>query len=179
MPPPQQAASAVWQAWNRAVVLQGPPVTKLTAYFSANVHDPSARHILYPDFPRFSPGIPKTSGWHVSGACTMKTQGSLWETCWVVFHPSLLLNPHQAELYYLRMLLHNMAGALSFEDLWMVTFVYPFKRIAKAWDCWRTTQRLTKPWKKLLQFGLGLHLCDTTHLLQLGCMHVYTVYTAP
>ena len=31
--------------------------------------------------------------------------------------PSITLNSHQAVLYYLRMLLHNKAGALGFEDL--------------------------------------------------------------
>ena len=31
--------------------------------------------------------------------------------------PSITLNPHQAEPYYLRMLLHNKAGALGFDDL--------------------------------------------------------------
>ena len=32
------------------VVQQVLPVTKLTAYFDANMQGPSARHILYPDF---------------------------------------------------------------------------------------------------------------------------------
>ena len=31
--------------------------------------------------------------------------------------PTISLSPHQSERYYLRLMLHNKAGATSFEDL--------------------------------------------------------------
>jgi hypothetical protein len=99
------------------VLQQGPPVTKLTAYFDTNVQDPSARLILYPDFPRFFTWNLKDKKWQrrkrgVYNEATNEYMGDMLGRI-----PSITLNPHQAELYYLRMLLHNKAGALSFEDL--------------------------------------------------------------
>ncbi|MCG8435316.1 MAG: hypothetical protein MJA83_14925, partial [Gammaproteobacteria bacterium] len=37
----------------RASIAQGPPQTKLTAYFQLNREDETARRILYPDIPRY------------------------------------------------------------------------------------------------------------------------------
>ena len=99
------------------VVQQGPPVTKLTAYFDANAQDPSARHILYPDFPHFFTWNSKDKKWQrrkrgIYSEATNQFMGDMLGRI-----PSITLNPHQAELYYLRMLLHNKAGAVSFDDL--------------------------------------------------------------
>jgi hypothetical protein len=97
---------------------QGPPVTKLTAYFETNLHDPSARHILYPDFPRFFTWNAKDKKWQRRKRGTTYRQESnelVGSTLGRI--PTITLSPHQAEVYYLRMLLHNKPGAVSYEDL--------------------------------------------------------------
>ena len=82
------------------VVLQGPPVTKLTAYFSANVHDPAARHILYSDFPRFFTWNSTEKKWQrrKRGMYNETTKEFMGDMLGRI--PSITLNPHQAELYY-------------------------------------------------------------------------------
>ena len=76
--------------------------------------------------------------------------------------PSITLNPHQAELYYLRMLDHNKAGSLSFEDL----------RTAKCHICvsfqvaCQSLGLLENNTVNLVWACTKGHLCDTTHLLQ-------------
>ena len=95
---------------------KGPPVTKLMAYFATNRADPLARGILYPDFPQYFTWDTKNRCWHrrkrgatcADGQVVGDTLGRI---------PTVSLSPHQSELYYLRMLLHNKAGAQSYEDL--------------------------------------------------------------
>ena len=88
------------------VLDRGPRLTKLEAYFQTNATDPLARNILYPDFPDHYTWVSGQRKWK------RRLRGKMMGRI-----PMINLNPHQAELFYLRMLLHNKAGATSFEDL--------------------------------------------------------------
>jgi hypothetical protein len=98
--------------------LQGdPPVTKLQAYFQTNADEESARTILYIDFPRYftwNQGLKKWQrrkrGQAVGDTVNMITQK-------IGRVPTVSLSAHQSELFYLRLILFNRAGAKSFEDL--------------------------------------------------------------
>ena len=80
--------------------------TKLMAYFEINRTDDFARTILYPDFPQHFT-------WNAGGKkWTRRRRGGN-----IGRIPMISLNSHQSELFYLRLLLHNKAGATSFEDL--------------------------------------------------------------
>lgn len=84
----------------------GPRRTKLMAYFEANAESPLARTVLYPDFPEHFTWQPGPKEWKKRQRG--KAIGRI---------PIISLNAHQSELFYLRMLLHNKAGATSFDDL--------------------------------------------------------------
>ena len=85
---------------------EGPRKTKLMAYFETNMIDPSARNILYPDFPQYYTWIQARKAWQ------KRKKGTK-----IGRIPMISLNAHQAELFFLRLLLHNKAGATSFDDL--------------------------------------------------------------
>ena len=96
----------------------GPPATKLTAYFQQNAEDPNASTILYPDFPHYFTWNSKDKKWQrrKRGARNPHNPEEIRTDC-IGRIPTVSLSPHQAELYYLRMLLHHKPGATSYEDL--------------------------------------------------------------
>jgi hypothetical protein len=98
---------------------QPPPVTKLTAFFELNKNDPDARTLCYPDI--HSQYIWKRKKWVrrsrnvVRNPATGGHQDSLSDMIGRI--PIISLNPHQSELYFLRLLLYHVPGPTSFEDL--------------------------------------------------------------
>lgn len=88
------------------VLDRGPRRTTLTEYFTKNATDPSAREILYPNFPEHFTWNSTTKKW-----TTRKRGGTIGRV------PIITLIPRQSELFYLRMLLYNKAGATSYADL--------------------------------------------------------------
>ena len=100
----------------RDTVERGPPRTKLTAFSDLNRTDDNARHIPYPDIPKYFIWNAKEKKWD------RRSEGSLDENGLYTSEklgriPIISLNAYQAELYYLRMLLYNTTGATNFEDL--------------------------------------------------------------
>ena len=99
--------SVLFQDGEAAAALdRGPPETKLTAYFKLNQECEQARGVLYPDIPSQFTWDSKNKKWKVR-----QQRFSIGRV------PTVSLSPHQSERYYLRMLLHNKAGATSFDDL--------------------------------------------------------------
>eukprot|EP00095_Tigriopus_kingsejongensis_P008014 maker-scaffold1844_size26589-snap-gene-0.4 protein:Tk08014 transcript:maker-scaffold1844_size26589-snap-gene-0.4-mRNA-1 annotation:"hypothetical protein Y032_1114g3627" len=96
---------------------QGAPKTKLMAYFELNTRGNAARDILYPGITKYFTWNQNDKAWrrrkrgHVDADDGNFTSGTLGRI------PTISLSPKQSELYYLRMLLHNVAGAQSYEDL--------------------------------------------------------------
>lgn len=97
---------------------KGPPVTKQMAFFEKSKVDPLARSIFYPDVPRYFTWDSKNKCWerHKRGTTSPGGDGQVvGDTLGRI--PTVSLSPHQSELYHLRMLLHNKAGAASYADL--------------------------------------------------------------
>lgn len=78
--------------------------TTLTAWFVANQIYPEARAILYHNFPEFFTWNPSSSSW------TPRKSG-------FVIGRLYSANPAEGERYYLRILLHHLAGLTSFDDI--------------------------------------------------------------
>ena len=78
--------------------------TTLTAYFKANAKFPEARELLYQDFPSKFVWQPKPREW------TLRKQG-------YAIGRMYYASPSSGERFYLRTLLTNIRGAVSFEDL--------------------------------------------------------------
>lgn len=100
------------------VVANGPPDTKLTAFLKINTEDPTARTILYPDFPHYFTWNQKQRKWQrrKRGVRNPENPEECKTDC-IGRIPTISLSPHQAELYYLRLLLYHKPGATSFENL--------------------------------------------------------------
>jgi len=100
------------------VAERGPPTTKLTAYFDKNQEDPEARNILYSDFPRYFTWNTQNRKWQrrKRGATNPDNPNEYMSDA-IGRIPTISLSAQQAELYYLRMLLHHKRGATSFDDL--------------------------------------------------------------
>ena len=93
-----------------------PPITKLTAYFDLNKESSEARNILYPDI--FQYFTWKNNQWvkRRNRMSKLDRDGDAFSDV-IGRIPVVGLNAHQTELYYMRMLLYNKAGAKSFADL--------------------------------------------------------------
>eukprot|EP00116_Pleurobrachia_bachei_P000686 sb/3460948/ len=89
-------------------LLEGPPITKLLAFFAKNLEDETSRNILYTDFPAHFTWCPKKRIWQ------RRKYGGVYSVGRI---PIVNLTTRQAEKYYLRLLLHHSPGATSFEDL--------------------------------------------------------------
>ena len=94
----------------------GPPPTKLTAFFETNKDDVNARTIIFPNFPQYFTWNQKYKKWQRRKRGS-KTADDEMRTDTIGRIPTISLSPRQAELYYLRMLLHHRPGATSFTDL--------------------------------------------------------------
>jgi ATP-dependent DNA helicase PIF1 len=77
----------------------------LTAYIDANRHHEKAREILYRDFPEHFT-------WQTDGKFWQKRKNSIFQVGRVIS-----AHPTEGERYFLRVLLNNIAGATSYEDL--------------------------------------------------------------
>jgi ATP-dependent DNA helicase PIF1 len=89
----------------RIVNRPGVEDSMLTAYFNANRHHEEARRILYRDFPEHFT-------WHTDGKFWQKRKNSIFQVGRVIS-----AHPAEGECYFLRVLLNNVAGATSYEDL--------------------------------------------------------------
>jgi hypothetical protein len=93
-----------------------PPRTTLTEYFALNQTDPFARSLLYLDLPRFYT-------WDKGRKCwSRRKRGKKVAQEEGIFEAQAIgrvytVSPRQGECYYLRMLLHEVCGATSFNDL--------------------------------------------------------------
>ncbi|KAL6640358.1 hypothetical protein ACP70R_022207 [Stipagrostis hirtigluma subsp. patula] len=83
----------------------------LTEYFEANKIDPAARGVLYQDFP-------EKYSWNTENKQKSWKKRKIKERAQVGRIVSA--NPAEGERYYLRVLLNNVTGTTSFEDLRMV-----------------------------------------------------------
>ena len=85
--------------------------------------------------------------------------------------PSITLNPHQAELYYLRMLLHNKAGALSFEDLRTVNghICISFQEACQTLGLLEDDTEIDKAMEEAASIRFGPALRDTFVTLLIYC----------
>ncbi|KAL6648338.1 hypothetical protein ACP70R_012562 [Stipagrostis hirtigluma subsp. patula] len=83
----------------------------LTEYFEANKIDPAARGVLYQDFP-------EKYSWNTENKQKSWKKRKIKERAQVGRIVSA--NPAEGERYYLRVLLNNVTGATSYEDLRMV-----------------------------------------------------------
>ena len=78
------------------VIDRGPRKTTLTEFFAKNASDPSARTVLYPEFPEHFTWNSTSKKW-----TARKRGGTIGRV------PIIVLSPRQSELFYLRMLLYN------------------------------------------------------------------------
>ncbi|XP_074649050.1 uncharacterized protein LOC141904363 [Tubulanus polymorphus] len=109
--------TVLFQASDAATVVEnGPPTTKLTAFFQMNAEDETSRTILYPEFPRYFTWNTSGKKWQRRKRGTVNANGEI-TTDVLGRIPTISLSAHQTELYFLRMLLHHRAGATSYEDL--------------------------------------------------------------
>ena len=85
--------------------------------------------------------------------------------------PSITLNPHQAELYYLRMLLHNKAGALSFEDLRTVNghVCRTFQEACQGLGLLEDDREINKAMEEAASIRVGSAVRDTFVTILLYC----------
>lgn len=96
-----------------------PKNTTLTAFFQLCQNDPFARTLYYYD-------VPKYYTWNISKGefCRRKQGRRIPEYAGICESETLgrvyTVHPNNAECYYLRMLLHEMKGPISFEDLKLV-----------------------------------------------------------
>ena len=97
----------------RDTVEHGPPRTKLTAFFDLNRTDEIARHIPYPDIRKYFTWNAKEKKWDRRRKRRLDENG-LYSSEQLGRIPIISLNAHQAELYYLRMLLYNTTDATRF-----------------------------------------------------------------
>ena len=79
--------------------------TMLTAYFKRNQIDPQAHHLKYADFPRFYTWHPRLKEWRP------RQRGNTIGRIYAVY-------PSDPERWHLRLLLNNVTGATSFDDLY-------------------------------------------------------------
>ncbi|XP_064631618.1 uncharacterized protein LOC135489918 [Lineus longissimus] len=98
-------------------VQNGPPITKLTAFFTTNATDKEAKNITYPDFPRYFTWNASKKAWQRRKRGTSLDQHHQFVADTIGRIPTIALTPHQSELYYLRMLLHHKPGPCSYEDI--------------------------------------------------------------
>eukprot|EP00794_Sanderia_malayensis_P002726 gene2726-biopygen2250 len=82
------------------------PNTTLTAWFTLNQQDPTARDYLYQEIPEHYTYNQKTRTWHKRQKRPKPTIGRIYQA-----------NPRYEENYALRLLLLNRRGATSFEDI--------------------------------------------------------------
>ena len=87
---------------NLAQYLLEPPHTTLTEWFKLNQRDEEARTLLYPD-------IPERYRWHEKKWIPRQKQANIGRVYTV--------SPRNLECFMVRLLLHNVRGAVSFEDL--------------------------------------------------------------
>ena len=102
----------------QAVASNPPPQTKLTAFFEMNRNNPEAKSILYPDVCRHF--VWKGSKWvkrkrNIQKDDHTSDDDPLSDMLGRI--PVINLNPHQSELYFLRMLLYHRPGPTGFTDL--------------------------------------------------------------
>ena len=88
------------------IVQAGPRNTTLTAWFAANLACADGRHLMYNEFPKHYTWNKRTCAWVPRVRGETATIGRLY-----------MVSPNQGERFYLRLLLHNVAGATSFEHL--------------------------------------------------------------
>lgn len=108
-----------------AAASRPPPTTMLTDYFELNRRDPDARNLLYPDICHCYRWIAgESKKWIRRKQRLSRDQLAADELNYlsdtVGRIPIITLNAHQAELYFLRLLLYHKAGATSFENLRMI-----------------------------------------------------------
>ena len=87
-------------------LLAGEPETTLTAFFKKNCEDPDARETFYFNFPSKFVWKSSTKEWK-----SRKVGTSLGRI------PTVPFNLKTMELYCLRILLHHVKGAKSYQDL--------------------------------------------------------------
>lgn len=106
-----------------AIELAGKPApkTKLTAFFDLTSNDPDTQNLLYPDVYRHY--LWKGNKWVKRSRKTLKDTQEMNNSHEDLFSdmlgrvPVISLNPHQSELYFLRMLLYHRPGPTSYIDL--------------------------------------------------------------
>lgn len=144
------------------VAMRGPPVTKLTAYFTLNQTDPEATTILYPDIYKH---YRWTQNSWVRRRAKRKRSGTMDQddndtasNDMIGCIPVINLNARQSELYFLRMLLHHRVGAKGSRTYapGKVKSRPHIRKSARRWASWMMRVRLTTLWKKLHPCDLGV-----------------------
>ena len=144
-----------------AALERGAPETRLTAYFKLNQECEEARGILYPDIPSQFTWDAKNKKW--------KARQQRYSIGRV---PTVSLSPHQSERYYLRMILHNKAGAKSFEDLRTINGeTHPtFNAACRALGLLEDDSEIDKALDEAALIRFGDNLRDVFVTLLVNCM---------
>ena len=95
----------VFREGNEATALDRNNSTTLTAWMDYNAEHPESREYLYDDFPQLHRWDPAKKKWFLRKKA-LPSVGRLYAT-----------SPAQGERHYLRMLLHHIPGATSFQHL--------------------------------------------------------------
>jgi hypothetical protein len=150
----------------------GVEMSMLKAYFEKNRTSEHARGILYPDFPEYY-------RWDSQGKIWIRrAQKALRQVGRVVG-----ANPAEGERYYLRVLLHNVAGATSFTDLRTVsgTLLPTFREAAEKrglieadktlHDCLTEGTHWMMPFELRTLFASILVFCEPSNVFDLWEKH--------
>ena len=143
---PDQQSLCYEKGNERSALERGQLHTTLTAWFEVNKLSEKARGLLYPNFPEQY--VFNDHQWTERKRGIGKTVGRV---------PSVPLNPRSMETYCLRLILHNKAGATSYNDLLRVDGVdHPtFQAAAAAMGLVEDDAELDKAMEEAssIQFG--------------------------
>ncbi len=132
---------------NVNAILEKSSKTSLTEWFIANQNYPETRHLKYTDFTDSYVWNNNLKEWSIRKQSNTMSR--------MFFVPA-----NDSELYYLRLLLTHVSGALSFEDLRTINSVEfkTYKKAAIAYDLLQDDQEFYKCLKEAAEIQTGQQL---------------------
>ncbi|RWS26596.1 uncharacterized protein B4U80_06144, partial [Leptotrombidium deliense] len=136
--------------------------TKLTAYFELNKCDADARQMKYEDIPLKYRWMNNTKQWQKRKNCT------------TIVSRIMSVSSRSVELFHLKLLLRNVTGAISFNDLKTVGNVVfdTFREAAVALGLVTTDTEMIDVLKEACEILLPFQLRDFYVYMLIGCENI-------